>query len=82
MASGGGGEGLDVETTNGGIELLIPPDYSARLQTGTVNGRIETEIPLMVRGNVTRQLSTELGGGGPPIRAETTNGSVSIRYRE
>lgn len=73
------GDGLDLETTNGGITLDIPRNYSARLETGTVNGRIDTEIPITVTGSVSRTLSTELGSGGAPIRAVTTNGGVRIR---
>ena len=37
------GEGLDVETTNGGVSLAIPAGYSAELETGTVNGGIRTD---------------------------------------
>ena len=32
------GDGLDVETTNGGVSMAIPSGYSAALETGTVNG--------------------------------------------
>ena len=34
------GEGLDVQTTNGGVQLAIPENYSAHLETGTVNGGV------------------------------------------
>ena len=32
------GAGLDAETQNGGVRLVVPEGYSARLETGTVNG--------------------------------------------
>lgn len=76
------GEGLDLETTNGGVNLTLPQGFRADLTTGTVNGSFHTDFPLTVRGSLRSQrLSTELNGGGPPIRVSTTNGGVRIRSR-
>jgi Putative adhesin len=75
------GAGLDAETHNGSVRLSVPERYSARLETGTVNGRINTEIPITVSGNISRQMSFSIGAGGAPVRARTTNGSVSIMRR-
>lgn len=75
------GAGLDAETTNGSVRLSVPERYAAQLETGTVNGRINTEIPITVRGNISRHLSIPLNGGGPTVRALTTNGSVVISNR-
>jgi hypothetical protein len=78
------GVGLDAETRNGPISLSIPEGYAAVLETGTVNGPFETEIPLQVRiepGQEGRRFRAELGGGGPLVRVVTTNGPVSIRSR-
>jgi hypothetical protein len=72
------GTGLDVETTNGAVRLRIPEDYSARLETGTVNGGIDIDFPVTVQGRLGREFSTTLGDGGPLVRAETTNGQVRI----
>jgi hypothetical protein len=73
------GQGLDVQTTNGSVSLHVPEAYSARIETGTVNGRMETDFPIMVQGTIRRDLSFQLGQGGPPIRLRTTNGAVRIR---
>jgi hypothetical protein len=73
------GEGLDVETTNGGITLRVPEDFSARLETGTVNGGIDIDFPVTVQGRVGRRLTTTLGDGGPTVRAVTTNGGVKVQ---
>lgn len=78
---GWSGAGMDVETTNGGVTLLIPEDYSAELVTGTTNGGIDVDFPVTVRGRIGRQLRTTLGDGGPTIRAVTTNGGVHISRR-
>ena len=73
------GEGLDVRTTNGGVTLEVPENYSAELETGTVNGSIEVDFPITVQGTIGRRLTTELGDGGTRIRVLTTNGGVVIR---
>ena len=75
------GTGLDVETHNGGVNLTLPSDYSAELETGTTNGRLRVDFPVTVQGLIGRQLHTTLGGGGPKIRAMTYNGGVNIRRR-
>lgn len=72
------GEELDVKTTNGGITMSVPANYSAHLETGTVNGSLKIGFPVTVQGNITKQLAVNLGSGGPTIRARTTNGGVRI----
>ncbi len=74
------GRGLDVETTNGGVRMFVPEGYNAHLETGTVNGGIDIDFPITIQGRMNRRrLTTDLGDGGPTIRAVTTNGGVSIR---
>ena len=72
------GTGLDAETTNGGLNLKIPEHYSAHLETATVNGGIHVNFPITIQGEIKNRLSTDLGGGGATIRAQTTNGGVQI----
>lgn len=76
------GEALDVKTTNGGVSMWIPVNYSAHLETGTVNGRLSIDFPVTVQGDITRELAVNLGSGGATIRAMTTNGGVRIRRSE
>jgi hypothetical protein len=79
--AGWDGKGMDVRTTNGGLTLSIPENYSAHLETGTVNGGLKTDFPITLQGEVKRELSFDLGGGGQTIRAMTTNGGVSIKRK-
>ena len=72
------GRGLDLRTTNGGVDLKVPRGYNARLETGTVNGGMNVGFPITVRGRIGRHVETQLGSGGPLIRATTTNGGVKI----
>src|SRR5262249_41915315 len=44
------GEQLDVKTTNGGVVLSVPDNYSAHLETGTVNGNLSIDFPVTVQG--------------------------------
>lgn len=73
------GKGLDAETTNGPVSIRIPEGYSARLETGTVNGPMRIDFPITLQGQIGRRIETTLGEGGPTIRAVTTNGPVTIR---
>jgi DUF4097 and DUF4098 domain-containing protein YvlB len=75
------GEGVDLETTNGGVTIHVPDRYNARLETGTVNGGMHIDFPVTVQGMVGRRLTTTLGSGGPLIRVRTTNGGVTLRRR-
>jgi DUF4097 and DUF4098 domain-containing protein YvlB len=71
-----------VKTTNGGVNLLLPSTYSAHIETSTVNGNVASDFPLNVqlteRGRLPKQISVDLGSGGPTIRATTTNGGVHL----
>jgi DUF4097 and DUF4098 domain-containing protein YvlB len=72
------GAGLNVETSNGGVHLRIPEQYSAQLETGTVNGGFNIDFPITVRGRVDREITATLGAGGAPIRVRTHNGGVKV----
>jgi DUF4097 and DUF4098 domain-containing protein YvlB len=78
---GWSGAGLNLRTTNGGVRLTIPENYSANLETGTEHGSISSDIPITVHGRLNRMISTEIGNGGAPISVTTPNGGVSIRRR-
>jgi hypothetical protein len=75
------GEGLDAETQNGPVQMSIPANYNAALETGTINGPMDTSFPLTVtmNGRSWKRISTTLGSGGPTVRAVTTNGPVSLK---
>lgn len=74
------GAGLDAESVNGPVTLQIPDDYNADLETGTVNGPMESRRPLTVTfsGRMKSRINTKLGKGGAPVRVVTTNGPLTI----
>jgi DUF4097 and DUF4098 domain-containing protein YvlB len=75
------GEGLNVKTTNGGLAVSIPENYSAHLETGTVNGGVVVSPSIAQVTRETKKLSLNLGAGGTNLRIHTTNGGVSIKRR-
>ena len=76
------GEGLNVKTTNGGLSVSVPDNYSAHLETGTVNGSLAVSPSIAEVARGTKELSLNLGSGGTNLRIYTTNGGVSIKRRE
>ncbi|UOQ70090.1 DUF4097 family beta strand repeat-containing protein [Hymenobacter cellulosilyticus] len=76
------GKGLDLTTQNGSIRWKLPADYSAQLISSTVNGRVDTDFGTSVSGKIGRDMAVSLGKGGAPVKAVTTNGSISMRRAE
>jgi len=73
------GTRLDARTTNGGVNIAMPENYSAHFESSTVNGHVNLGIPMTVRGELSRSITTDLGAGGPTIHVETMNGGVNIK---
>jgi hypothetical protein len=74
-------EGVDLATVNGPVVLRIPQSYSAQLELETVTGGMDVDFPITISGRLPRRISTTLGGGGPPVRVETTGGAIRVgRY--
>jgi DUF4097 and DUF4098 domain-containing protein YvlB len=72
------GDRCDVSTTNGGVTIRVPSNYSAHLETGTVNGGVSVDFPVTVQGELNKHLAVDLGSGGNLVRATTTNGGVRV----
>jgi len=71
---------LEARTTNGGVTIAMPENYSAHIQTGTVNGAIDSDFSFTVQGRIRPQnLDFNVGSGGPLIHVSTTNGGVRLR---
>jgi hypothetical protein len=73
-------EPLELETTNGSVQLEAPGDLSADVDAETTNGGIETDFPLTIsKGLVGRHVHGTVGQGGRRVELHTTNGSVKLR---
>jgi hypothetical protein len=77
------GRQLEVSSHNGGVTLTVPSEYSAHIKAETSSGRIQSDFPITVVGNVTpRNLEFDLGSGGSLIHVSTTNGGVNLKRTE
>jgi hypothetical protein len=71
---------ISIVTSNGSIELAAPSGLSARVEASTHNGSINTDLPITVRGQLTkRKLTGTIGSGEGRLHLETHNGSVRLR---
>ncbi len=73
------GNKLDARTTNGGVNITMPENYSAHFETATVNGHLNLQFPMTIHGEIGHNVTTDIGGGGPTIHIETTNGGVNVK---
>jgi hypothetical protein len=72
------GAGLVAKSTNGGVTVKAPDQYSAHLVAQTVNGGISVGFPITVQGKIRHQIDTNIGQGGATLNFQTVNGGVSI----
>lgn len=75
-----GGEGIRAETTNGPLTVSVPTTTNADLSARVTNGGITHDgLDLQISETSRRRLDARLGTGGPPIRLETTNGTITVK---
>ncbi|MGH7726224.1 MAG: hypothetical protein ACREOU_12430 [Candidatus Eiseniibacteriota bacterium] len=67
------GKGLEARTKNGPAKLVLPKDYNATVEYGTLHGPWEGRIE-----QVSDFRTTRLGKGGPPIAVTTENGPYKL----
>jgi len=89
VGSGWKGSGLDLQTTNGGVNLTVPAGFAANIEAGTVNGGFSSDIPELNiqkdpndRGHQAKQVRASINGGGANVRVVTTNGGIRINLGE
>ena len=73
-------EGVQLATSNGRIVLELPKEVDADVDIRVDNGVIRNDRELGSSTNDRAgRLRGKLGGGGPPIRLRTSNGSICLR---
>lgn len=71
--------GVRCKTINGQIVVSIPAAAKATLAARVMHGEIQTEnLPVQKTDESRQKLNATVGGGGPEIRLETTNGEVKL----
>ena len=74
-----GADGARVKSTNGEIEVGVPAGGKATFVARVTNGAVEVQgLELQTSEKTYRRLDATLGGGGPEIRLDTTNGVIRI----
>lgn len=74
-------KGVNLNAVNGSIVLIVPSGASAQVKASTVHGQINNDFGLTVEEGqyVGRSLSGQIGSGGPRIRLNNVNGSITIK---
>jgi DUF4097 and DUF4098 domain-containing protein YvlB len=83
--AGGAWEGrqLEIGTHNGAVTVAMASYYSAHIQAETGNGRIQSDFPMTLSGNLPpKNLDFNLGSGGPLIHITTGNGAIRLKRAE
>jgi hypothetical protein len=75
------GAGLDATSLNGPVNFVVPTNYSARIETGTISGPSSIQYALETNRYRGGHIVTTLGSGGPPVRVTTDNGPFHMASR-
>jgi DUF4097 and DUF4098 domain-containing protein YvlB len=74
------GEGLDVESETGSVDVHVPAAFAAHIDARSETGSMTVDFPVTVQGRLDpHHVTTDIGGGGPTIRISTESGMVSIQ---
>jgi hypothetical protein len=70
---------IHASTSNGGITVHLPSGIGANLTAHASNSSISTEFDVATQGTIEKHhLEGKIGGGGPAIELNTSNGSIRL----
>lgn len=74
-------KGVQLNSVNGPIVLVVPAGASADIKATTVHGEITNDLGLKVEDGqyVGHSMSGQVGSGGARIRLNNVNGSISVK---
>jgi DUF4097 and DUF4098 domain-containing protein YvlB len=76
----GDGNGLDINTFSGDVNLRLPDSARGDVDFNSFSGRFESDLPVTMTTSSRRNFRGALNGGGSgDFRLKTFSGSVSIR---
>ncbi|HEX6789738.1 MAG TPA: DUF4097 family beta strand repeat-containing protein, partial [Candidatus Krumholzibacteria bacterium] len=81
LVAADGVDSIRMHSVNGGVSLVVPKQFNARIKASTVHGSIRGMDGLDVdtKGWVGSSLQGTLGKGGLRVDLNTVNGSIEIR---
>jgi len=69
----------DIATSYGNIEFATPPGFSGRVDLETSFGSIRTDLPITVKGRISKdRIKGSVGQGNGKLRLKTSFGSIRI----
>ncbi|HKO62823.1 MAG TPA: hypothetical protein VJV03_16785 [Pyrinomonadaceae bacterium] len=74
-------KGVNLNSVNGAIELVVPSGAGADVQASTIHGPITNDFGLTEEKGqyVGRNLRGQIGAGGPSVKLNNVNGSINIK---
>jgi DUF4097 and DUF4098 domain-containing protein YvlB len=74
---------MELNTSNGGVTVAMPSNYSASVLAETGMGRIQSDFPLPANTDGRRgRLEFNVGAGGPAMHITTGNGGIRLKRSE
>lgn len=71
---------ISLITYNGSISIKTPPNFGGTAEVQTHNGSINSDLPVVVSGKISKShLKGKIGDGEGTLKLETHNGSISIK---
>jgi DUF4097 and DUF4098 domain-containing protein YvlB len=71
---------MSFNTVNGSITVSLPSGASTEVSAATVNGGLETDFPLTVKGKFSmKNMHGTIGSGGRELDMATVNGSIHLK---
>jgi DUF4097 and DUF4098 domain-containing protein YvlB len=75
----GANRGITATTSGGDIELVLPRGTTGNVSAATSGGSVTTDLPVTTTVVKEGRLEGTLNGGGQPIEARTSGGSIRLR---
>jgi DUF4097 and DUF4098 domain-containing protein YvlB len=71
--------GWQVSSSDGSVDVSVPPDFKTDLDVSTGDGHITLNLPVQVQGELSKsRIHGSLNGGGPSFRIHSSNGSIHL----
>lgn len=78
----GNGSGGTLSSSGGGITAVVDPAVALQIDAHSSGGRVSVDLPITVRGSMTRNsVRGELNGGGPLLKLRSSGGPVRLQGR-
>jgi Putative adhesin len=78
----GNAHGGDLESSGGPVSASLDPDIGLDVDANTSGGGVRCDLPITVRGALSRShLRGTLNGGGPLLRLRSSGGGIRIEAR-